>query len=285
MKVYDCFQFNNELELLEIRLNHHDSFVDKFVLSECLYTYSGEEKRLFYDEVKEKSQFKKFKDKIIHFVIEDPPDKGREGWEYEHFQRNMLYQNMIDIFSDDDLILYLDCDEMIRDKSVIEKASATREMVNLDMKLCWYYFNCIIAPGSPYQGDYSMEPCFEGRWHMGKICRKEHIERFKSRLYSIREFNLWSPKNMYTIFDSGWHFSNLGTSKRILEKLNSFSHKDELNSRYSLTDELIKERRDNLRDPLGRNVSFVATELDVPGFILKNIDKYKDYILDVPDSE
>ena len=39
--IYDCFPFNNELDLLEIRLNHHDYFVDKFVLSESKWTYSG----------------------------------------------------------------------------------------------------------------------------------------------------------------------------------------------------------------------------------------------------
>lgn len=32
--IYDCFQFNNELDLLEIRLNHHGAFVDKFILKE-----------------------------------------------------------------------------------------------------------------------------------------------------------------------------------------------------------------------------------------------------------
>ncbi|MBO9668238.1 MAG: N-acetylglucosaminyltransferase, partial [Bdellovibrio sp.] len=37
-KVYDCFSFFNELDLLEIRLNELDSVVDHFVLMEATKT-------------------------------------------------------------------------------------------------------------------------------------------------------------------------------------------------------------------------------------------------------
>ncbi len=40
-KVYDCFTFFNELELLEIRLNELSSVVDKLVLVEATKTFQG----------------------------------------------------------------------------------------------------------------------------------------------------------------------------------------------------------------------------------------------------
>ena len=41
MKVIDVFPFFNELDILEIRLNVLDPYVDCFVLSEATKTFSG----------------------------------------------------------------------------------------------------------------------------------------------------------------------------------------------------------------------------------------------------
>ena len=41
MKIFDCFIFNHEIELLEIRLNILNDYVDKFVITEGDMTFSG----------------------------------------------------------------------------------------------------------------------------------------------------------------------------------------------------------------------------------------------------
>ena len=64
--IYDCFLFNNEIEILDIRLHELFGVVDKFVLVESTVTHTNKQKRLHYLE--NKSRFKKFKDKIIHIV-------------------------------------------------------------------------------------------------------------------------------------------------------------------------------------------------------------------------
>jgi len=278
--IYDCLPFNNELLLLEIRLNHHSPFVDKFVLTECPYTYSGEEKPLYYDEVKDKEPFAKFKDKIIHNIYDVPPN-GKSGWAYEHNQRNSI--RLIQ-FGNNDLIIYADCDELIRDKTVIDKALNYIKyypIITLDMELNWYYFNCVIKPGSKFQNDYSMEICFNHRWRMAKIITPKTFRYFEN-LYKIRESNLWDLSNDYTIKNAGWHFSNLGDPVSIDKKLKSFSHGDQFKKKYQITPELIAERKAKLRDPLGRDVSFIRTELDVPQYILGNIERYKELILNAP---
>jgi beta-1,4-mannosyl-glycoprotein beta-1,4-N-acetylglucosaminyltransferase len=280
--IYDCFPFNNELDLLEIRLNHHDPFVDKFVLTESPWAYSGLPKRLHYDEVKDQEPFARFKDKIIHIVYGTPPN-GKSNWGYEHNQRNYLRDVMVPIFKEDDLIFYLDCDEIIRSKKVVDQALGMGGIVTLEMGLYWYYFNCIIKPGSEYQADYSMEQCFGHRWHMGKICRKRHLSQFKN-LYELREYRLWESNPENTIFNAGWHFSNLGDPDSIYDKLMAFSHSAELNERYDLAPRLIEKRKAQLRDPLGRDVSFVPTELDAPQFVFDNAERYRELILNAPNN-
>ena len=47
MKVFDCFIFFNELDLLELRLNVLDSCVDYFVIVESAITFQGEDKEFF----------------------------------------------------------------------------------------------------------------------------------------------------------------------------------------------------------------------------------------------
>ena len=49
LKVYDVFPFFNELDLLEIRLNTLNDFVDEFIIIEADTTHSGLSKPYFAD--------------------------------------------------------------------------------------------------------------------------------------------------------------------------------------------------------------------------------------------
>ncbi len=50
MKIYDCFIFFNELDLLEMRFRILDTMVDYFVLVEATRTKSWEKKELFFSK-------------------------------------------------------------------------------------------------------------------------------------------------------------------------------------------------------------------------------------------
>ena len=63
MKIYDCFIFFNELDLLEIRLKTLEKVVDYFLLVEATKTHRGQDKPLYFNENKER--FKKWEKKII----------------------------------------------------------------------------------------------------------------------------------------------------------------------------------------------------------------------------
>jgi len=79
MHIYDCFTFFNELDILEIRLNMLDKYVDKFVLVEARKTHSGKDKPLFYND--NKKRYKKFNDKM-HDMCDDCLDDAQTGGVY-----------------------------------------------------------------------------------------------------------------------------------------------------------------------------------------------------------
>jgi hypothetical protein len=120
MKIIDCFIFYNELDLLNYRLTILNEYVDYFVIVESTHTFTGFQKKLFYDE--NKDLFKEFNEKIIHIVVEDVPfkfpdidiTKGQQ-WGNEFHQRNCMKRG-IDIINDklnsEDIILSSDLDEI-----------------------------------------------------------------------------------------------------------------------------------------------------------------------------
>jgi len=54
MKIYDCFTFFNELEILDLRLKELNNHVDYFVLVEATLTHTGKSKDLIFEKNKNK---------------------------------------------------------------------------------------------------------------------------------------------------------------------------------------------------------------------------------------
>jgi beta-1,4-mannosyl-glycoprotein beta-1,4-N-acetylglucosaminyltransferase len=139
-RIFDCFTFFNELEILDIRLNTLNDYVDYFVLVEATKTHSGKEKELYY--LKNKEKFKKFEDKIIHVIVDDMPER-KEGqdevsyrWQLENFQRNAIMRGLKNC-KDDDIIIISDADEIPNPKKfeeIKEKLSKKSEFVKKIVK-------------------------------------------------------------------------------------------------------------------------------------------------------
>ena len=89
---YDCFIFNHEVELLEIRFNILNDYVDKFIITEGDITFSGLPKESHF--LKNKDRFKKWEDKIILNQIKLPELEG--PWHREIYSRNAVLD--LDIF-------------------------------------------------------------------------------------------------------------------------------------------------------------------------------------------
>ncbi|MBR0290255.1 MAG: hypothetical protein IJQ82_14870, partial [Selenomonadaceae bacterium] len=111
MKVYDCFTFYNEFELLELRLKALWNVVDHFVIVEANRKHNGEPKDFTFP--KRAEEFKEFWPKIrfINADLSKIPFKGVGDWSLENAQRNMILRG-IDDAQPDDLILISDLDEI-----------------------------------------------------------------------------------------------------------------------------------------------------------------------------
>ena len=114
--IYDCFPFFNELDILKLRMEIMDPFVDKFVIEEAAYTFSSEPKPLYFHENRE--MFKKWEHKIIHIVVEDCP-LGIEPHDMDHFQKDHLLKGL-EQCREDDICIFSDVDEIPNTDTLLE---------------------------------------------------------------------------------------------------------------------------------------------------------------------
>jgi len=112
MKIIDSFVFNNELEILDLRLNILSEVVDYYILVEADHTQSLIPKPFYFEE--NKLNFKSFSDKIIHIKVADCPESNSHNWEMENFQRNCIIRGIVKLsfLKNDDILLVSDVDEI-----------------------------------------------------------------------------------------------------------------------------------------------------------------------------
>ena len=54
MKIFDCFMYFDEEQVLDLRLNVLDEYVDNFVIVESIYNHKGEKRDLLFNKNKVK---------------------------------------------------------------------------------------------------------------------------------------------------------------------------------------------------------------------------------------
>ena len=110
MKIYDCFTFYNEFELLELRLKALWDVVDIFVIVEADKTHTNKPKPYYFWE--RQDEFKEFFPKIRHLPVEmTMPYAGVGDWSIENAQRDAIAYGLDDA-DPDDLIMISDMDEI-----------------------------------------------------------------------------------------------------------------------------------------------------------------------------
>lgn len=275
MAVYDVFPFFNEIDLLEIRLNTLDPFVDYFVITECSTTFSGEPKEMFFHENREK--FSKFSEKIIYQMVNNVP--SLDPFSRDRFQRDQAKSILEASCSPEDFIIYGDVDEIPRPSAIIAGMEAVKSsggMAHLAQDLYYFYLNVQETSNTlmSYTGEYGVR-CRK-KWLGTNISRWEY-----TRQHTMTDLRNPSHKKIGSrIKDGGWHFTYVGSSdqesvaSRIRRKIVSAAHQ-ELN-----TDEIlgqIESNIENLNDIFGRRrTRFKQIErFDyLPAYVQENIDHY-----------
>lgn len=262
-KIYDCFQFFNELDILEIRLNELDSEVDHFVIVEAELSHQLKPKPLYFLENRER--FNKFLDKIIHVVVPGSDFYSPDVQNYAHHndtkQRDSLLRGIGNANSDD-LIIISDLDEIVSSKALnFVKNNWTNEPLIFEQNLYYWYLN---TRANGYM------------WRNAGICTKEMINNLPSGTRSFKDNKTY--QSFRRVVNGGWHFSYMGSYQHVKNKLDNFAHTEF----GHLTSDELKVFRERLTDPLGRTNEGINLVIDpintMPVYVQNNIEKFKDYI-------
>lgn len=212
MKIFDCFTFFSELDLLEFRLKLLDEHVDHFVLTESNITHSGQPKPFYFEE--NKARFEKWLPRIIYlpvhqnaeglvFTTETSYNPQSSAWKLENGHRNAL-SGAASLIADDDIVLLSDLDE-IPDPFVFKEIKPANGPVALSLLFHYYFLNC--------------QNVGDERWWNGTIASKG--KQFKATTpQELRD----KRNDLPFIKKAGWHFSYLGGLEKIKEKIRSFAH-------------------------------------------------------------
>jgi beta-1,4-mannosyl-glycoprotein beta-1,4-N-acetylglucosaminyltransferase len=291
-KVYDCFIFFNELDLLEIRLNIMNQFVDYFVIVESNKTFSGKDKSFILEE--NMHRFSSFKDKIIYKKIEDTPEdfvnikscfdeknykfdnpkelevikniasyienttywpRNETQWGREIFQRECMLRCLTNC-DDNDIVMLSDLDE-IPNLNICNFEDILLDLPITSKQHMFYYFL-----------NYRLDEIWIGT----KICRYRYLKKdFVNEVRRLRETE-------YSLPNLGWHFSFLGGIEKIKQKIEAFSHQEYNNDSIKSN---IEENVKSGNDIFGRGKSVRKVEVDdsFPLFLIENKTKYNKFFI------
>jgi beta-1,4-mannosyl-glycoprotein beta-1,4-N-acetylglucosaminyltransferase len=244
--IYDCFLYNGEKELLEIRLNEFLNCKEAVthILIEAAYTHTGNKKPLYFDSCKEE-----FQDwPIVSITVEKFPPDMNTPREREAYQRNMIKGALKFLVpSDNSTVIISDVDEIVSHK-VLDNLSIDHGFAALILDKFGYYLNSL----EEQQG-----------WDRAKIMKYYYLNDKTPE--GVR--NSGYPQ---MIANAGWHFSWL--HNRALEKLKSFSHV-ELD-----TPENITKTGEFKNFWNGIEMKTVPIDGSFPEHLVNNIDKFKHLI-------
>ena len=257
MRLFDCFMYNNENLILELRLNTLDKFVHKFVIVESAFDHQGNKKKLRFNI----NKFKKFKHKIKYLRLNKFPE-NLSDWERENYNRNYIKKGIIEA-DPDDLIMISDVDEIpsISNLNIFKK----KKFTVFRQKMIYYRFN--------------LQNTTEPYWYGSKVCKKKYLNSPQwLRNQKVKPYSFWriDKINWNIIKNGGWHFSFVMSDSMIAEKIKSFAHREFNNEKFNNL-ELIKKKIKQKKDIFGRKINFVKMKnnTDLPVYLLKNLKKFK----------
>ena len=292
MKIFDCFMYFDEEQVLDLRLNVLNDFVDYFVIVESTQNHKGIKRELLFDQ----SKFQKFKNKIIYLVYDEIPknvetisdneDENEKDRKYimnavyrENSQRNFI-TNGLQKADENDLILVSDVDEIPK-LSSLNLSKIDNKILIFKQDMFYYKFNLAI-PNFKWSGTKGVKK--------KNLKSPQWLRNIKDRKYAFFRIDTFFSEKKYTnikiISDGGWHFSNIKNAKMIEHKLRSYLHHrefDQVSLSVDEIDNLIKNKKaiydlrvDKKVNKVGNGVFLNNYNLNkLPKYINENLDKYK----------
>ena len=225
MRIFDCFTYFNEVDILRIRLEELGDLVDYFVIVEASETFTGSSKPFYFDDIP--SWIDRWKEKIIRVKVNFPQDVNT-SWLKEYYQRNAIISGL-SLAEPEDIIIISDADEIVN-SNIVSQLKLVEKPARLDVRQYFWNYN----------------------WQVPQHCNqgaRPIVARFKDlETHSCQELR---AGDWHTISDAGWHFSFFGETEKIKKKIESFAHTEYDITEYK-NDEAILYRIDNGIDPFDR---------------------------------
>lgn len=268
-RVYDCFPFFNELDVLDIRLAELDSVVDRWVIVECTKSHGCADKPLYFKDNLER--YAKYLHKITHIVVDDiPPMPERKedwAWAIERHQRDSIMRALTDC-KDTDIILIGDVDEIPKAKIIRNYVKSGNQRLScISLRPCYCFMNYeATEPWNwlrilPYSIMKTMTPC-----------QVRYIPN-----YDLIDDLIINKDETESVF-GGWHYSFLGGIEKWIEKLENTAHQEYNKSEFKDPVKL-KEQIKAGKDILFRNIEYhwlptIPSSAYYPDYVNQNWDRF-----------
>jgi hypothetical protein len=271
-KIYDCFTFYNEHELLELRLRELYAHVDHFVIVESNQTFTNRPKPWNFDI----AQYPEYADKIIYVQVEDMPNSAN-AWDNEHHQRDAILRGLDDA-KDNDVIIVSDVDEVLRPAAVDYLRTSEQTIFALRMPLYNFKFNYM----RENPGRYDVWAMAARRSVLDNTLGKITPNSLRDLRHSFHAAPHQLVNNGCEVVEhAGWHFSYFGDDAYVADKIQNFSHQEA--NRPELIEQISVEASIANRKEWDRSSSnfyvVVAVDNYFPRTVTANPDRYRQYIL------
>jgi beta-1,4-mannosyl-glycoprotein beta-1,4-N-acetylglucosaminyltransferase len=274
MKVYNCFQIFNELDIAEIRIQENWDTTDYFVIAESNYTHSGIEKPYYLlDNWK---RFEPYESKIRRIQVDESLEEQRkyfpnetDEWVREKYQRFAL-QKGLDDMQPDDLIIISDCDEVPRSEMIAMIKEDPNDYDRYILNVPHFHFRLNYMRVRPVSVFPNVLVC-RGRAFTNPMREREYV------------FPWFTPPADTVFVDhGGWQWTDFGTEDHVINKMKSFCHLDQNNKdiieSLKKLDWLIENKYD--RDlSFEKKFEYVIIDDYFPKCIRENFDKYQHMII------
>lgn len=251
--IVDAFMFNDEFEMLDIRLKIMNNKVDRFIILEGNKTWSGIDKE--YHLSNNLDRYVEYKDKIKVIKLKIPKDY--KDWKCENYSRESL-QIEIDKLNDNDIIIHSDLDEILNP----EKIDSLLELLETENKPV----NCRCSMYA-----YSFDRKLRRDWY-GPVIAKKYMFENPQKLYKGNNHKRKDRSHCCRVHENvGWHWTWIGNDERIKNKVVSC-----IESQYKNPDEVLQAFKDSdTQTAINHKCdSYVIKELEYPEFVLNIITNY-----------
>jgi hypothetical protein len=205
LRLWDCFMFREELDLLACRLDQLDGKVRGHVLVESTVTHTGLPKLLHYARSGLNYSH------VTHVVVDDMPDHP-DPWVREHHQRSATWRGLEAAGADDsDVLLLCDVDEIPSDLALEAAAS--------------------LSPDRPVMA-FAQRPfafAVDYEFTSYQQCTFVAVLAGQARRSGVQLHQIRDGRDSYPVIrDGGWHFSWLGGPQAIARKTEASCHPDQV---------------------------------------------------------